>query len=151
MLTPPEANRVAARGHSPAIARELKRLGMQRCSESLVKRQWEDDPLRPSWYACFWRWFLALWMAHREGAEFLYEDFLARVAALRRTETNEATADDFFAQLAVCEDEHSDIIRAALKRKDYAAIRVEIADDIREKRRLLQMLDASRVRAASTV
>ena len=139
MLTTLDANRVAARGHSAALARALKRLGMRRCSERLVRRQWEPASGCPSWYCLFWRWFEALWLAHRKGAEFLYEDFCARVAALRDSEP-QSGARDWYEQLSVCAREQSEALQAAIRRHDDAAIRRELAESIAAERRLLAML-----------
>ena len=139
MLTTHEANGHAARGHAPSLVRALKRLGMRRCSEHLVKRQW-DDPDRPSWYCLFWRWFEALWLAHRSGAEFLFEDFCARVAALRQAE-EPAVGRDWYEQLSICAREQSEALQEAIRRHDDAAIRRELAESIAAERQLLAMLD----------
>jgi hypothetical protein len=79
-----EANRVALGDRAKAVRLALLGLGMRRCSERLVRYQCEERPLRLDWYGLFWRWFSALWVAHHPGAEFLYEDFTARVEALQR-------------------------------------------------------------------
>jgi hypothetical protein len=138
MLTTFEANGHAARGHAPSLVRALKRLGMRRCSESLVKRQWQPDPQRPSWYYLFVRWFTALWMVHRAGAEFLFEDFCARVAALRGTA---APSRDYFEQVALCAREHGEALAAAVERRDAATVRRELMESIAAERELLAMLD----------
>lgn len=134
------ANRLAARGHTAAVARALKRLGMRRCSESLVRRQWDEHATQASWYCCFWRWFEALWLAHRKGAESLFEDFCARVEALRRAETPDVGR-DWFEQLAICAREQSQALQAAIRRHDEAAIRRELSESIAAERMLLAMLD----------
>ena len=138
MLTTHQANKIAACGHAPSLVRRLRELGMRRCAESLVKRQW-DDPDRPSWYCLFWRWFKALWMAHRKGAEFLFEDFCARVAALRDAEA-QSGARDWYEQLAICAREQSEALQAAIRRHDDAAIGRELSESIAAERRLLAML-----------
>jgi hypothetical protein len=140
VLTTVEANAQAARGHSASLARALKRLGMRRCSERSVRYQSEEGAGRPSWYCCFWRWFQALWLVNRKGAEFLYEDFQARVEALRAAEASEAPARDWLEQVALCAREHSEAIAEAMLRRDERAIRAEVTDEIRELRRLLAML-----------
>lgn len=136
----PEANRVAVGGFTHAVCRALKTLGMRRCSARLVQYQFKPDPLRLDWYGLFWRWFLALWTARREGAEFLFEDFCARVAALR--EESEVLDADYAFQLARCEGEHSDVIRAALRGENPAHIRKEVLESIAANRRLLAVLNA---------
>lgn len=140
MLTTIEANALAARGHSAQLVRALKRLGLKRCSERSVRYQYETSALRPSWYCLYWRWFHALWMVHRKGAEFLYEDFCARVAALRDGEPQHGER-DWYGQLALCAKEQSEALQAAIRRQDDAAIRRELSESIAAERRLLQMLD----------
>lgn len=139
MLTTIQANALAARGRSAQLVRALKRLGLKRCSERSVRYQYEPQALRPSWYCLFWRWVEALWVVHRPSAEFIYEDFRARFAALRAGEA--APALDWYEQLARCEREHSEAISAAILRRDERTIRAEVADEIRELRVLLTMLD----------
>lgn len=148
MLTTVEANALAARGHSASLARALKRLGLKRCSERSVRYQYEAGARRPSYYCLFWRWFQALWLVNRKGAEFLYEDFTARVEALRAAEASEAPARDWLEQVAACAREHSEAISAALLRRDERAIRSEVADEIRELRVLLALLDRRARKAA---
>lgn len=135
MLTTIEANALAARGHSAGLTRALKRLGMRRCSERLVRYQYEPAAARPSWYCLFWRWFEALWLAHRAGAEFLFEDFCARAAALR--DRDEGRREDLAELLAAAEGEHSDVVRAALRGDGLDRLHAEIVEDIAAKRRLL--------------
>lgn len=149
MLTTHEANREAARGHAPSLVRALKRLGMRRCSASLVKHQW-DDPDRPSWYCLFVRWLEALFMANRPGFDFLFEDLCARVAALRESETALAPL-DWYEQLAKCAREHGEALAAAAQRRDAAHIRRELMQSIAAERELLAMLDrpARTTRAAA--
>lgn len=140
------ANRLAARGHTSNIVRALKRLGMRRCSEALVRRQWDEAATHPSWYCLFWRWFEALWLAHRTGAEFLYEDFRARVESLRDLEAQSGAA-DWYEQVALCVKEQSEAIQAACRRRDRAAIRREFLESIAAERRLVAMLDQPRPKA----
>lgn len=147
MLTTFKANGYAARGHAPSLVRALKQLGMRRCSERLVRRQWEPGAGCPSWYCLFWRWFQALWLAHRKGAEFLFEDFNARVAALRDSEPTSG-ARDWFEQLALCAREQSEALQAAIRRRDTAAIRRELVESIAAERQLLLMLDRPTQQAA---
>ena len=135
-----EVNRIAVGGFSKCVREALKRLGMRRCSVRLVRYQCEKNDLRADWYSLFWRWFLALWMANREGAEFLYEDFTARVAALR--DADDVSATDYDRQLARCEGEHSDIIRARINGEDVTVLIQETIEAIVEKRRLVAMLVA---------
>lgn len=58
-----------------------------------------------------------------------------------------ATA-DVPTQIAKCEGEHSDIIRAAFLGGDTARLKREIAEDIAEKRLLLAMIQAREAEAA---
>lgn len=117
-MDPYQANALAVGGYAKAIRQALLKLGMRRCSVRLVYRQTEAPVKshRLDWYTSFWRWFEALWMAHRKGAEFLYEDFCARTEALRLTE--EAYAENPDDRLAECERERADLIQAALRRED---------------------------------
>jgi hypothetical protein len=86
MLQTHEANKRAVAGRTQAVRRALKSLGMRRCSARLVQYQFKPDETRLDWYALFWRWFRALWVAHRKGAEFLFDDFCSRVEQLRAEE-----------------------------------------------------------------
>lgn len=134
-----EANRRAVGGRAKQVRLALLKLGMRRCSDRLVRYQCEQTPLRADWYALFWRWFRALWVANREGAEFLYEDFSARVESLRRADTPPTCC--WLEQVAKCEQEHSEALRAAILAGDQAAIRSEVSDAIREYRQLLAMIE----------
>ena len=133
-----EANRLAVGPCAKAVRLALLRLGMRRCSVRLVRYQCEERPLRLDWYGLFWRWFSALWQAHRPGAEFLFEDFCSRVEALRREEGS--PAGDWFEQIAECAREHGEALQAAIQRRDPQAIRRELAESIAAERRLLAML-----------
>jgi hypothetical protein len=144
MLTS-EANRLAVGSSAKAVRLALLRLGMRRCSVRLVRYQCEQNALRLDWYGLFWRWFLALWQAHRAGAEFLYEDFCSRVEALRRD--NGHPHSDWYEQIAECAREHGEALQAAIQRRDPPAIRRELAESIAAERRLLAML-AEREEAA---
>lgn len=134
-----EANKLAIRGHSQAICRALRALGMRRCSDRLVRRQGEEAHLRLNWYALWWRWFRAVWRANRAGAEFLYEDFAARVEALRAAD--DLSGADLEEQFAACAGEHAELVQAAF-RKDVARIREVVARAIAGHRRLLAILEA---------
>jgi hypothetical protein len=90
--------------------------------------------------ALFWRWLEALWLVNRAGFDFLFEDLCARVAHLRERDAPPPTL-GWYEQLARCEREHSEAIQAAILCHDERAIRAEIADEIRELRVLLAMLD----------
>jgi hypothetical protein len=136
MLTS-EANRLAVGSHAKAVRLALLRLGMRRCSVRLVRYQCEESSLRRDWYGLFWRWFRALWTAHRGGAEFLFEDFCSRVEALRREDVH---AGDWYEQIATCAREHGEALQAAIQRRDPQAIRRELAESIAAERRLLAML-----------
>jgi hypothetical protein len=137
MLTS-EANRLAVGAHAKSVRLALLRLGMRRCSVRLVRYQCEESSLRLDWYGLFWRWFSALWHAHRSGAEFLYEDFCSRVEALRHED--DRPAGDWFEQIAECAREHGEALQAAIQRRDPLAIRRELAESIAAERRLLAML-----------
>ena len=147
MLTTIEANALAAQGHSVRLAAKLKQLGMGRCSERSVRYQYESGAHRPSWYCCFWRWLQALFMVNRKGFDFLVEDFLARVAALRDAEAQHGAA-DWYEQLSVCAREQSEALQAAIRRHDDAAIRRELSESIAAERKLLAMLDRTAREAA---
>jgi hypothetical protein len=142
-----QVNRIAVGGCAKAVAEALGKFG-KRCTPRWVNRQCEEpaDVRRTDYYGAFWRWYESIFVANREGADFLYEDFRARVQGLRDLEAL-ATA-DVPTQIAKCEGEHSDIIRAAFLGGDTARLKREIAEDIAEKRLLLAMIEAREVRAA---
>lgn len=140
MLSTFDANRVAARGHSAGLTRALKRLGMRRCSERLVRYQYEPAAGRPSYYCMFMRWVEALFVVNRAGFDFLVEDFCARVAALRESDAP-SCGRDWYEQLAICAREQSEALQEAIRRHDDAAIRRELAESIAAERKLLAMLD----------
>lgn len=140
MLSTLDANRVAARGHSAGLTRALKRLGMRRCSERLVRYQYEGGAGRPSYYCLFWRWLEAVWLVNRPGFDFLVEDLCARVAALREGEAPDG-ARDWYEALSDCAREQSEALQAAIRRHDVTAIRRELAESIAAERKLLEMLD----------
>ncbi|HEV2704943.1 MAG TPA: hypothetical protein VGV59_03405 [Pyrinomonadaceae bacterium] len=141
-----EVNRAAVGDSAKAVCAALDHLG-KRCSVRWVNLQCEApvDVKRVNYYEAFLRWFEALWLARREGAEFLFEDFCARVEALRAGDRHDPT--DWYEQLARCEEEHCQAIKAAILNRDMAAIRRELAEDIAAKRRLLAMHEA-RARSA---
>ena len=137
MLTA-EANRLAVGSHAKSVRLALLRLGMRRCSVRLVRYQCEESASRLDWYGLFWRWFCALWQAHRGGAEYLYEDFCSRVEALRREDIHSPA--DWYEQIATCAREHGEALQAAIQRRDPLAIRRELGESIAAERRLLAML-----------
>jgi len=141
-----EVNRVAIGECAKALREALRALG-KRASLRWIYYQCQPpaDVTRLDPYGLFWRWFRALWKARREGAELLFEDFCARVAALR--EGSEAPDTDCTSQILRCESEHSDVIRAVLRGEDPAHIRKEVLESIAANRRLLaalSMLEARR-------
>lgn len=136
-----EANRVAVGGHTRRVRDALLGLGMSRCSLRLVQHQFTRDPLRPSWYCLFWRWFQALWVAHRAGAEFLFEDFVARVEALRAAERG-GPCPGWPQQVARCVRECGEAVESAVLADDDARLRKEVSEAIVELRRLLAMSSA---------
>ena len=144
MLTS-EANRLAVGPSAKAVRLALLRLGMRRCSVRLVRYQCEQNALRLDWYALFWRWFSALWQAHRSGAEFLYEDFCSRVEELRRE--GGLPSGDWYEQIATCAREHGEALQAAIQRRDAPAIRRELSESIAAERRLLAMLSEREAQA----
>ena len=135
-----EANRAAVGPHAKAVRLALLRLGMRRCSERLVHYQCEESTLRLDWYGLYWRWLRALHLANPSGAEFLFEDLRARFSALNQG--SELAAACWYEQLAECEREHSEAIRAAILDRDPRLIRKEIAEAISALRRQLALLDA---------
>ena len=139
-LTTHDANRLALGDRAKAVREALLRLGMQRCSLRLVHYQAEPRPLRLDWYGLYWRWLRALHLATPQGADFLFEDLRSRFAALR--EGDHLAAACWYEQLAECEREHSEAIRAAILDRDPRLIRKEIAEAISALRRQLALLDA---------
>lgn len=142
-----EANLNAMGDFAKSVRLNLKKLGMRRCSLALIYRQCKAPVAgqRISWYCAFWRWFQALWMANRPGAEYLLEDFLARVTALR--ELDEFQSEEERALLAAADGEHGDIVRATFLNADVDRIMKEITEDIVIKRRLLAFYAAQQLRA----
>jgi hypothetical protein len=143
-----EVLKLAVGGNAKAVCESLRKLG-KRVSLRWVYFLCEPSPdvRRANPYESFWLLFRALWHAHREGAELLYEDFRARVEALRSEGKPEVL--DWFEQLARCERENSEAIQAAILRRDARAVRKELADSIREQRRLLAMATGQEMRHAA--
>ena len=139
-LTTHEANRLALGGRAKAVREALLSLGMRRCSLRLVHYQAEPRPLRLDWYGLYWRWLRALHLATPLGADFLFEDLRSRFTALR--EGSELARACWYEQLAECEREHSEAIRAAILDRDPRLIRKEISEAISALRRQLALLDA---------
>lgn len=106
------------------------------------------DVRRPNPYGSFLLLFEALWRAHRKGAEFLFEDFCARVTTLREPATPQHDTPDWYEQLAICAREQSEALQAAIRRHDDAAIRRELSESIAAERTLLALLDRHEPRAA---
>jgi hypothetical protein len=145
-----QVNRIAVADCAKAVSEALRKLG-KRCSVRWVNRQCEppQDVARSDYYGAFRRWFEAIFIANRDGAEFLFEDFCAFVQSMRDFE--DLANADLQQQFARCEGEHSDIIRAALLSGDTGQLQREIVEDIAEKQRLLAMIRARemvRARAA---
>lgn len=139
-LTTHDANRLALGDRAKAVREALLRLGMRRCSLRLVHYQAEPRPLRLDWYGLYWRWLRALHLAHPSGADFLFEDLRSRFTALRDSDCLVAAC--WYEQLAECEREHSEAIRAAILDRDPRLIRKEIAEAISALRRQLALLEA---------
>ena len=148
-LTTHEANRLAIGGRAKAVREALLSLGMRRCSLRLVHYQAEARPLRLDWYGLYWRWLRALSLANPSGADFLFEDLRSRFTALREGECLAAAC--WYEQLAECEREHSEAIRAAILDRDPRLIRKEIAEAISALRRQLALLDAREGRESRDV
>jgi hypothetical protein len=136
-----EANRLAVGDAAKAVRDALCSLGYAR-SLRWVYRQCEPstDVKRLDFYGAFWRWFLAIWHANRQGAEFLFEDFRSRVLALR--EQDELRESDWYKEVARCESEHSEAIQAAILNRDDAALRKELPEAIAAYRKLLAIVEA---------
>lgn len=130
------ANRVAIGDRAKAVREALLTLGMRRCSLQTVYNQAKTRPLRLDWYGLFWRFFRALWLGNRAGAEFLYEDFKARVEALRVAEVP-AEDEDWRSLVCACSDEHAEAIREAIVAEDYPRIVKESAEAVTAYRRLI--------------
>jgi hypothetical protein len=136
-----EANRVAVGDAAKAVHAALRALGYAR-SVRWVYRQTEAprDVAKLDFYGAFWRWYHALWLANRQGADFLIEDLLSRARALR--DFDSLTAADWYEAVADCEGEHSEAVRAAILNRDAAAIKKELSEAITAYRRLLAMVEA---------
>jgi hypothetical protein len=143
-----EVNRIAVGDRAKAVAEALRKFG-KRCSVRWVNLQCEEsrDVRRTDYYSAFWRWYESIYVSNREGAEFLYEDFRVRVQNLRDFEAHASA--DVPTQIARCNDEHSDIVRAAITGSDPDSIEREIVEDIASKQLLLAMIRARRVAAAA--
>jgi hypothetical protein len=135
-----EVLKLAVGGNAKAVCESLRQLGKR------VSLRWvyflcepNADVRRANPYESFWQ-------AHREGAELLYEDFRARVESLRSEGNPEG---DWFEQVVRCERENSEALQAAILRRDARAIRKELADSIREQRRLLAMATGQEMRHAA--
>jgi hypothetical protein len=136
MITPLQPHQVleAAIGHAHAKGVAIR---MNKHVNTIYK-MFEDPEFDR--YSRFLQMFLAIYAENSEGAEMLFEDFRARVSSLRHKNTGEISTSAWYEQVARCEKEHSEGIRAAILSRDTAAIRKEIAEDIAEKRALLEML-----------
>ena len=148
-LTTHEANRLAVADRAKAVREALLRLGMQRCSLRLVHYQAEPRPLRLDWYGLYWRWLRALRLANPAGADFLFEDLRARYSALGDGEQLSRAC--WYEQVAECEREHSEAIRAAILDRDPRLIRKEIAEAISALRRQLALLEVREGRGRESV
>jgi hypothetical protein len=146
-LTTHDANRLALGGSAKAVREALLSLGMRRCSLRLVHYQAEPRPLRLDWYGLYWRWLRAVWLANPPGGEFLFEDLRSRFAALR--EGDHLARACWYEQLAECEREHSEAIRAAILDRDPRLIRKELSEAISAMRRQLALLEAREGRASA--
>jgi hypothetical protein len=141
-----KVNRLAVGDCAKLLRESLRQLG-KKCSLRWIHYQCEPprDVRRPDPYAIFWRWFQALWMANRTGAEFLLEDFLSRVNALR--DLDSLQSEEERALLACADGEHGDIVKQAFLNPDVDLMMKEIAEDIAVKRRLLAFYAAQQMRA----
>lgn len=143
-----QVNRIAVGTSTKAVCEALRKFGKV-CSTRWVNLQCEEptDVRRTNYYEAFVLWFTAIFVVNRAGAEFLFEDFRARVAAL--CELEDLATGDWRTQIARCEGEHSDIIRVAFLNGTAADLKREIAEDIAEKRRLLAIIAAQEAREAA--
>jgi hypothetical protein len=143
-----EVNRIAVGNCAKAVAEAMRKFG-KRCSVRWVNRQCEEskDVRRTDYYSAFWRWYESIYVSNREGAEFLYEDFRARVQSLRDLEA--LASADVSTQIARCNDEHSDIVRAAIIGSDHDSFEREIVEDIASKQLLLAIIRARRAAEAA--
>ena len=140
-----DANFIAVDGRTQAVARALKRLGMRQCSARLVQYQFKPRPTRPDWYGAFWRWFRAIWVAHRAGAEFLFEDFCAKVSALRDADLPHAQP-PVTAQVEKCQYRNHRFVAAYIRGDGDDSLIREAVEGIVEMRALVRMLTARRAR-----
>lgn len=108
-----------------------------------VYRQCEPSPdiKRLNFYDLFWLWFRAIWRANQPGAEILFEDFRARVQNLRLS-SFDLCRSDWYAELARCEVEQSEALRAAIRNQDLPEIKKEISEAIAAYRGLLSIVEA---------
>jgi hypothetical protein len=136
-----QALRIAVGDNAKAVREALRRRG-KRVSLRWVYYQCEpaEDVARTDVYGAFWRLFRAVWEANRDGGEFLFEDFRARVMALR--ERDSLVSLDWYEQVARCEEEHAQALKAAILARDSHLISKELAEDIAAKRQLLAMAEA---------
>jgi len=136
-----EANRVAVGDEAKAVREALRSLGYAR-SIRWVYRQTEAprDVTRLDFYGAFWRWYQALFLANRAGADFLIEDLCSRDRAMR--ERDSLAAADWYEEIALCEGEHSEALQAAILNRDSSAIKKELAEAIAAYRKLLAMVEA---------
>ena len=143
-----EVLKLAVGGRAKSLREALRALG-KRVSLRWVYRLCEPpaDVRRLNPYGAFLLLFEALWLAHREGAESLFEHFLSFVAALRdQAEARRAdAAGDLARDLELAEREHSDIVRARFRGDSLDRLHAEIVEDITAKRRLL--VTVTRLRA----
>lgn len=140
-------NRAAVGGHAKAVRDALIRLGMRRCSLRHVYYQCEERDLRLDYYGAHWRWVEALFMAHREGAELLVEDFLARFDDLR---ARRRPGLDWYELVARCEETHSAAMRDAIRNRDVTALAARLPTAISAYRELFAEA-RSRVAAAAAL
>jgi hypothetical protein len=136
-----QVNRLAVGDSAKALREALRSLG-KRCSLRWIYYQCQpsQDVRRLDVYGAFWRFFQALWRANRTGAELLFEDFRARVQALRHSTADLCRA-DWYESLAELEQEHSEALQAAIRNHDLAAIKKEIGEAIAAYRRLLAIVE----------
>jgi hypothetical protein len=139
-----EVLKLAVGDHAKGVREALRALG-KRVSLRWVYYLTEPpaDVRRLNPYGAFLLLFEALWRAHREGAELLFEHFLSFVAALR--DRGGCGDGDLAADLERAEREHSDIVRARFRGDGLDRLHAEIVEDITAKRRLL--VTVTRLRA----
>jgi AcrR family transcriptional regulator len=139
-----EVNRAAVGPAAKAVREALIQLGMRQCSLRTVYYQCELRELRLDWYGGFYRWVEALYLANRQGAEFLIEDVLARFESLR---ASRPPAFDWHELVARCEEAHSQSMLAVIRNQDIGTLAPCLTNAVAAHR---DLLSAARARLEET-